>query len=224
MTFWISYSGLPVCVRDGCGQEVCVLVVDAGQGVAEADGDSAGDAGGQAEHVAFAASAWQAAGVQGGDRGGPVNAGHEGGTVADAGPGRDEGTGEVDAVQPAAAVDQHADARLCGEDAAGAGPQGLGKGGHGVPFVSGRADEDRPAMSGNAGMPSWTASAFLWMAACIWASLSSVPARLTFSPSASPAQPSRSASAMRSRRLARISSRRACWAGSGLRSEHLTQA
>ena len=61
-------------------------------------------------------------------------------------------------------------------------------------------------------------------AAWIWASLSSVPARLTLSPSISPGQPSRSASAMRSCRLSRISSSRPRWAGSGLRSEHLTQA
>ena len=61
-------------------------------------------------------------------------------------------------------------------------------------------------------------------AVSIWVSLSSAPARLTFSPSTSPSQPSRSASPMRSCRLARISSRRARWAGSGRRSEHLTQA
>jgi hypothetical protein len=60
--------------------------------------------------------------------------------------------------------------------------------------------------------------------AVIWVSLSSAPARLTWSPSTSPSQPSRSASAMRSSRLARISSRRCRWAGSGLRSEHLTHA
>jgi len=79
-------------------------------------------------------------------------------------------------------------------------------------------------MSGNAGRPSWTASPWRRRAAWIWASLSSVPARLTLRPSISPSQPSRSASAMRSCRLARISSSRPRWAGSGLRSEHLTQA
>jgi hypothetical protein len=51
-------------------------------------------------------------------------------------------------------------------------------------------------MSGNAGMPSWIASALRRSAASIWASLSSVPARLTLRPSISPSQPSRSASAI----------------------------
>ncbi len=49
----------------------------------------------------------------------------------------------------------------------------------------------------------------------IWASLSSVPARLILRPSASPGQPWRSASAMRARRLSRISAMRGRWAGSG---------
>ena len=79
-------------------------------------------------------------------------------------------------------------------------------------------------MPGNAGMPSWTVVACRRRAASIWVSLSSAPARLTFSPSASPGQPSRSASAMRSCRFARISCSRARWAGSGRRSEHLMQA
>ena len=72
-------------------------------------------------------------------------------------------------------------------------------------------------------MPSWTAVACRRRAASIWESLSSAPARLTFSPSTSPSQPSRPASAMRSCRLARISSSRERWAGSGRRSEHLTR-
>ena len=44
----------------------------------------------------------------------------------------------------------------------------------------------------------------------------------TLRPSISPSQPSRWASAMRAWRLSRISSSRFRWAGSGLRSEHLT--
>jgi integrase len=56
----------------------------------------------------------------------------------------------------------------------------------------------RGARPGSAGMPSWTVVACRRRAASIWASLSSVPARLTFSPSISPSQPSRPASAMRS--------------------------
>lgn len=50
----------------------------------------------------------------------------------------------------------------------------------------------------------------------IWASLSLAPARLMLSPSTSPSQPSRSASAMRLMRLSRISMIRGRWAGSGL--------
>jgi hypothetical protein len=83
---------------------------------------------------------------------------------------------------------------------------------------------ERPAMSRNAGMPRRTAWSRRCKAASIWASLSSVPARLTLRPSISPSRPSRPASAMRSCRLIRISSRRLRWAGSGLKSEHLTHA
>ena len=56
-----------------------------------------------------------------------------------------------------------------------------------------------------------------------WASLLFAAERLTLSPSASPAQPSRSASAMRARRLSRMSSSRPRWSGEILRSGHLTQ-
>ena len=49
----------------------------------------------------------------------------------------------------------------------------------------------------------------------IWASLSSAPARLILSPSTSPSQPSRSASAMRAVRLSRISARRCSLGGVG---------
>src|SRR5664279_1177574 len=58
----------------------------------------------------------------------------------------------------------------------------------------------------------------------IWVSLAWAPARLTRSPSTSPNQPSRSASAMRSRRLSRMSTRRARWFGSGQSMEQRTQA
>lgn len=56
------------------------------------------------------------------------------------------------------------------------------------------------------------------------ASLSWAPARLICRPSTSPSQPSSSASAMRAIRLSRTSASRARWAGSGRRSECLTQA
>ena len=62
----------------------------------------------------FAAAGGQFAGGEGGDRGFPVGAGHQGDTIADARAGGDEPAGEVLAVQPAAAVDQQAGAGLRG--------------------------------------------------------------------------------------------------------------
>src|SRR5690349_4775343 len=76
----------------------------------------------------------------------------------------------------------------------------------------------RPAVSVKAGMLSWVAwlrRAVIWS---IWASLARAPARLTFSPSASPSQRRDSASAMRAVRLSRIWTRRGRAAGSGRRS------
>jgi hypothetical protein len=61
------------------------------------------------------------------------------------------------------------------------------------------------------------------VAASAWAILLVAAVRLTLSPSASPVQPSRSASAMRAWRLSRISSRRWHWAGAMRRRGHLTQ-
>ena len=72
-------------------------------------------------------------------------------------------------------------------------------------------------------MPRSTASERRAAVASAWASLLFAAARLTLSPSASPVQPSRSASAMRARRLSRISARRPRWSGEILRSGHLTQ-
>src|SRR6266702_1492590 len=149
------------------------------------------------------------------------------GSAGDAGGDSDEPVGEVVAVQPAAAVDEQAGAGFEGMDAAGAGAQRVAElagvqGGHGVP--SGAGGTERPAMSENAGMPRRKDCSRRRRDASIWEILSSVPARLTLSPSISPSPPSRPASAMRSCRLARISSSRPRWAGSGLRSEHLTQA
>jgi hypothetical protein len=124
--------------------------------------------------------------------------------------GSDEPAGEVVAAQPAAALDEQAGAGFEGMDAAGAraqrGAESAGvQGGHCCPSGP---ETERPAMSGNAGMPRWTAWSWRCRVASIWASLSSVPARLTLRPSISPSQPSRPASAMRSCRLTRISSRR----------------
>jgi integrase len=221
---WVWKAG---GMGDSTDDEARVGAVDAGQGVAEADRGPSGDAGGEEEDPALAAAGRELAGAQGGDGGFPVSAGEQGDAVADAGADSDEPAGEVPAVQPAAAVDEQAGTGFEGIDAVGAGQQRVAElagvqGGHGVP--SGAGGAERPAMSGNAGMPRWTACSWRCRDASIWASLSSVPARLTLRPSISPSQPSRSASAMRSCRLDRISSRRCRWAGSGLRSEHLTHA
>src|SRR5215207_3601477 len=88
----------------------------------------------------------------------------------------------------------------------------------------GHRDGVRPAKSVKVGVPSWMVLVRRRRVVSIWASLSSAPARLTLSPSTSPSQPSRSASAMRACRLPRISSSRARCAGSARRSGHLTQA
>src|SRR5260370_24054093 len=93
-------------VRDGLDHEAGVALVDAGQGVVKADRDSSGDAGGQEEHAPFPAAGRQLAGVEGGDRGFPVGAGHQGGAAADAGADGDEPAGEVLAVLPAPDVPQ----------------------------------------------------------------------------------------------------------------------
>ncbi len=82
-----------------------------------------------------------------------------------------------------------------------------------------------PASAGGTpGIPRSTFEVRRVIETTICASLSSAPARLTRSPSTSPSRPSRSASLMRTTRLSRSSSRRARWAGSGRRSEHLTHA
>ena len=88
-------------------------------------------------------------------------------------------------------------------------------------WVAGMA---RPAIWLNAGMPRWTLAGLCSERVSSWASLFLAPARLICSPSISPSHPSRLASIMRASRLSRISSRRACWAGSGLSRGHLTQA
>src|SRR5208282_3747927 len=61
---WICKPG---GMGDGADDEARVAAVDAGQGVAEADRGSAGEAGGQEEHAPFPAAGRQFAGVQGGD-------------------------------------------------------------------------------------------------------------------------------------------------------------
>src|ERR1700686_2506358 len=149
----------PGGMGDRADGEARVAAVDADQGVVEADRGSAGDAGGQEEHPAFPSAGGELAGVQGGDGGFPVDAGEQGDAVADAGADLDELAGEVVAVQPAAAVDEQAGAGFEGMDAAGAGAQRVAEpagvqGGHCCPSGPGT---ERPAMSGNTGMPRWTA-------------------------------------------------------------------
>jgi hypothetical protein len=56
-------------VANGFDQVLGVVLVQAGDIVAEVDGDPAGDAGGEAEHTSFPAAAWQPAGVEGCYRG-----------------------------------------------------------------------------------------------------------------------------------------------------------
>src|SRR5258708_27689951 len=63
--------------------EARVAAVDAGQGVAEADGDPAGDAGGQEEDPALAAAGRELACAQCGDGGFPVSAGEQSDAVAE---------------------------------------------------------------------------------------------------------------------------------------------
>ena len=70
-----------------------------------------------------------------------------------------------------------------------------------------------------AGMPRSTAVAWRAASSSIWVSLAVAAARLTLSPSASPAQACCRASVMRSRRLSRMPARRGRWAGSGRRRE-----
>src|ERR1700739_2750868 len=106
---------------DSAHDEARVAAVDAGQGVFEADRGPAGDAGGQEEHPAFPSAGGELAGVQGADSGFPVDAGEQGGAVADAGAGGDEPAGEVLAVQPTASVDQEAGAGFEGVYSACAG-------------------------------------------------------------------------------------------------------
>ena len=73
-----------------------VVVVESGDGVAEAYGGAGGEAGGQEQDAALAAGAGQFAGLQLGAGGVPVDGGHR---SASAGAVLDEPGGEVIAVQ-----------------------------------------------------------------------------------------------------------------------------
>jgi hypothetical protein len=114
-----------------CGdQKICVAVVQASDGVAEADGSACGEAGCELEDAPFASGAWEASAVQGGGGGFPVDGGHGG---ADAGAVGDEPGGEVVAVQERAVGDEELGACFEWVEAGGAGAEGGGQvvSGHG---------------------------------------------------------------------------------------------
>jgi hypothetical protein len=79
-------------MEDRLNQDVNVAAVDPGDGVAEAHGNVAGEAGSEPENALLAAGAGKLAGVERGDRGLPVDGGDPGVLVDEA--------GEVDAAQP----------------------------------------------------------------------------------------------------------------------------
>jgi len=59
MSLWLDLSG---CAQDGLDHKAGVAPIEARKSVVEADGDSAGDAGGQEQHASFPAAGWQLAG------------------------------------------------------------------------------------------------------------------------------------------------------------------
>lgn len=83
------------------------MVVEAGDGITEADGVAVGEAGGQLEHAAFAARAGEAAAGESGYSSVPVDGGHR---RAVAGAAFDEPGGEVVPLQERAVADQQGDA------------------------------------------------------------------------------------------------------------------
>lgn len=112
---------------DGGEEERGVAVVESGDGVAQVDGDAVGEAGGQQKDAPFAAGAWEFASLQGGDGGFPVDGGHRGGAVADAGAAGDEPGGEVIAPKEGAVADEQGDAGFERVESCGAGVEGGGQ-------------------------------------------------------------------------------------------------
>lgn len=111
------------------GQEqVGVVLVDAGDGVAEVNRDAVGEAGREQEAPLLASRAGQFSGCQRGGRGVPVDCGHVG--VA-AGAVEDEAAGEVAAAEERAVRDEEPDAGFERVEAGGAGAQ---RGGPGRPW------------------------------------------------------------------------------------------
>jgi hypothetical protein len=74
---------------DGGNGQVQAVLVEAGDGVAEADRVPGGEAGRDADDVLFPAGCWQASAVERADGGVPVDCGRAGGAVVD------EAAGEI---------------------------------------------------------------------------------------------------------------------------------
>jgi hypothetical protein len=113
-----SFSG---CVPDSGEEERGVAVVESGDGVAQVDGDAVGEAGGQQKDAPFPA------GAQGGDGGAPVDGGHRGVAVADAGAAGDEPGGEVITPKEGAVADEQGDTGFERVESCGAGVEGGGQ-------------------------------------------------------------------------------------------------
>jgi hypothetical protein len=111
-------------VHEGADREREVVLVEAGEGVAEIDRQPCGQAGCEAEDPAFPGGARQGAGVEGGGGGGPVDCGvrsRVAGTVVLA---SGDVPGEVVAVEEGVVADEQFGGGLVGVDAARAGAQG----------------------------------------------------------------------------------------------------
>jgi len=104
-------SSVSGCLFDCVGHQFSVVAVQAGECVTQVDGDSGGQACGEAEHAAFGAGAGQFALLKGGDRFGPVD-GRYRGSVARAGGGVHEVLEEVASPQPGGVADQELDGRF----------------------------------------------------------------------------------------------------------------
>ena len=176
------------------------MIIYAGESVLEVNRDPIGEAGRDPQHPSLTAAAGQAAGVESGDGGWPVNDGHPW-AVGVSGSGGEKLAGEVGSVQPGLR-DEQLGSGFEAVDALGVSAERTGQrcGCH----AGSLAAVARPAMPGKAGMPRLTAALRRTMSPSSWASLAFAAARLTFSPSASPAQPCCRASSMRAIRLSRI--------------------
>jgi hypothetical protein len=93
-------------VEDSGDHQVDVVLVESGDGVTEIHRDSFGEAGRETQDSLFTSGAGQVAGVERGDGGGPVEYGHFGDAVSDAGVEVEEPLGEAVAVQEMSVVDE----------------------------------------------------------------------------------------------------------------------